>query len=82
MDNLKRRVLQNIYSESGGTLQAKVSKLQYNQNLIGIGEGDLALAIKWLHDNGYIRKATPSGGNLGVVFLTSLGKYECENFNG
>jgi hypothetical protein len=47
-------------------------KVQYAKGLTGVGEGDLASAIKLLHDQGYIRRA--GSNNLGSVYLTELGK--------
>jgi len=72
MNQLERIVLKNIIEESQGRFDMSVMKVQYAKGLTGVGEGDLASAIKLLHDQGYIRRA--GSNNLGSVYLTELGK--------
>lgn len=72
MNQLERIVLKNIIEESQGRLDMSIIKFQCAKGLTGVGEGDLALAIKSLHDQGYIKRA--GGSNLGSVYLTELGK--------
>lgn len=74
MDKLQRAVLKNIVETSGGDLKIAVPQHQYRQNLRAYGEVDIALAILWLSEHGYIRKASAS--NLGIVYLTERGQQE------